>query len=135
MQLSKELIMNMLTTLDEHPYNFIMISDFAKKIGHFEGPCALSDEFTNHLLHLQDLHCFVNSVGVSEFGHQATEKNDCEEKFTHCFKDQLIRINAKGRELLDVLSDDNITEKGKSSALRIGGEVVTSILVKALSGG
>ena len=58
-----------------------------------------------------------------------------EGKFSHSFNNPLIRINAHGRELLDVLNSDNITDKGKASALRIGGEVVTAILVKALSGG
>jgi hypothetical protein len=134
MKLSEELINQILKELDEYPHNFIMISDLAEKLEHWDSDEGLTNEFTNHLLHLQDLECFVNSNGESTFGHQASQKSDCEEKFTHHFHDQLIRINAHGRELFDVLENDTISQKGKSSALRIGGQVVTSMLVNALSG-
>ena len=65
MQLSEELIKSMLGTLDEHPHNFMLVSDLAKAVGHWTQECALTDVFTNHLLHLQDLFCFVNSEGMN----------------------------------------------------------------------
>ena len=134
MQLSEELVTTILTTLDEHPHNFMLVTDLAEKVKHLEKSGSLSDDFTNHLLHLQDLACFVNAEGFPSFGHNAKTDRSTKEGFTHCFNDQLIRINAHGRELLDILNSDNITDKGKASALRMGGEVIQSLLVKAFSG-
>ena len=136
MQISIELIERMLESLDTHPANFMLVSELAKSVDELSQNknAALTGNFVSHLLHLQDLECFVNLKDEISFGYKAKKDTTTGEGFSHQHNNEFIRLTAKGRELLDVLKSDTISEKGKVSAMRIGGQMVTALLIKAVTG-